>query len=222
MNEAVAPPPIMAMSENIEALAKALPQAQAAMGDVFKNANNPAFRSKYADLAAVVEAVLPALNANGFTLLQPSAFDGERVTVGTMLLHESGQWVRCDLSIPLGKRDAHGIGSAVTYGRRYGLQAMSGVAPEDDDGNAAARPSTAPQTLPETKRAEPAAPTLAGRAERLVATLKSVKTLKELDKAFVLGSGLCAELDAKDPERLAEIEALVAARRDELTEQVAA
>ena len=119
------PAAIMDMSAEIGEIAKALPKAQAAMGDVFKNANNPAFRSKYADLAA------------GISLLQPVAYDGERVNVGTMLLHESGQWVRCTLSLPVSKRDAHGIGSAVTYGKRYGLQSMSGVAPEDDDGNGA-------------------------------------------------------------------------------------
>lgn len=131
---------IMEMSDQIEALAKVLHKAQAAMGEVFKNANNPAFRSKYADLAAVVEAVVPALNQHGITLLQPVAFDGDRVKVGTVLLHESGQWVRCTMSVPLTKKDAHGVGSATTYGRRFGLQAMSGVAPIDDDGNAAAQP----------------------------------------------------------------------------------
>lgn len=132
-----APVSIMEMSAEIGEIAKALPKAQAAMGDVFKNANNPAFRSKYADLAAVIEAVLPALNKAGISLLQPVSFDGTSVMVGTMLLHESGQWVRCTLGLPISKRDAHGIGSAITYGKRYGLQSMSGVAPEDDDGNAA-------------------------------------------------------------------------------------
>lgn len=138
-DEAPAPPvvSIMETSAEIGEIAKALPKAQAAMGEVFKTAMNPAFRSKYADLASVIEAVVPALNANGITLLQPASFDGSSVSVATMLLHESGQWVRCTLAMPLAKRDAHGIGSATTYSRRYGLQAMSGVAPEDDDGNGA-------------------------------------------------------------------------------------
>ena len=135
--------PIVEMSDDISALAKALPKAQAAMGEVFKNATNPAFKSKYADLASVVDAVLPALNANGIALLQPAAgLRGDVVQVATMLLHESGQWLRCTMSVTLSKRDAHGIGSAVTYGRRFGLQSMSGVAPTDDDGNeAASQPS---------------------------------------------------------------------------------
>jgi hypothetical protein len=208
---------IMEMSDKIDAISKALPKAQASMGEVFKNANNPAFRAKYADLAAVVEAVLPALNANGITLLQPAAFDGVHVNVATMLLHESGQWVRCTLAIPLGKRDAHGVGSAVTYGRRFGLQAMSGVAPVDDDGNAAATKDSPPP--PEPKRAEPKPPTLADRADRLVTTLKGVKTAAELKKAYDLGAGLMAELDAKDPERFAEIQQLHDARDIELSER---
>jgi len=131
---------IMETSDDITAIAKVLPKAQADMGEVFKTANNPAFKSKYADLAAVVEAVVPALNKHGITLLQPISFDGDLVHVGTVLLHESGQWIRCVHSIPLSKRDAHGIGSATTYGRRQGLSAMAGVAPEDDDGNAASGP----------------------------------------------------------------------------------
>lgn len=136
--------PLIETSHNISELAKVLPQAQASMGDVFKNANNPAFRSKYADLAAVVEAVMPALNQHGIALLQPaSGLVGDVVKVTTMLLHESGQWVRCTTSVAVTKKDAHGVGSAITYGRRFGLQSMSGVAPTDDDGNAASAPKNA-------------------------------------------------------------------------------
>lgn len=219
MSEALAlsAPPIMEMSDDISALAKVLPKAQAAMGEVFKNANNPAFRSKYADLAAVVEAVLPALNANGIALLQPPGYDNGSgvVMVATMLLHESGQWLRCTLGVPLPKRDAHGIGSAVTYGRRFGLQAMSGVAPTDDDGNEAAKPAPG---RPEPKRLDPKPPTLADRADRFAATLKGVQTEAELHRAYGLGAGLCAELDAKAPERLVEINELYQSRQRDLTE----
>lgn len=213
------PTTIMEMSDQIDAIAKVLPKAQASMGEVFKTANNPAFRSKYADLSAVVEAVVPALNQHGISLLQPSSFNGEMVTVATMLLHESGQWVRCSLSVPLTKRDAHGVGSAVTYGRRFGLQAMSGVAPVDDDGNAAAHRGPPP----EAKRTEPAAPTLSDRADRLMATMRAVKSVSELDKAFTLASALCADLRANAPGKLAEIEALRAAREEEFAaERIAA
>lgn len=208
---------IMETSDQIDAIAKVLPKAQASMGAVFKNANNPAFKSKYADLAAVIEAVVPTLNQHGVTLLQPATFDGELVRVATMLLHESGQWVRCTLAAPLAKRDAQGIGSACTYLRRYGLQAMSGVAPEDDDGNAASQ-----KPAPQPQRQEPKAPTLTERADRLEATLKSVKTVSELDKAFNLAAALCAELSEKDPDRLAQIERLRAEREEEFASRIAA
>jgi hypothetical protein len=200
----------METSDDITAIAKVLPKAQADMGEVFKTANNPAFKSKYADLAAVVEAVVPALNKHGITLLQPISFDGDLVHVGTVLLHESGQWIRCVHSIPLSKRDAHGIGSATTYGRRQGLSAMAGVAPEDDDGNAA----SAKQPANESKPAKP--PTLAERAARLTATLQAVKTKADLERAYSLASALRAELDDKEPDILADLDRLFSARLDAL------
>lgn len=201
------PTPIFEMSQDISAIAKVLPKAQAAMGDVFKNANNPAFKSKYADLAAVVEAVVPALNANGISLLQPPGFDAGTgvVSVSTMLLHESGQWVRCTLGVPLAKRDAHGVGSAVTYGRRFGLQAMSGVAPTDDDGNAASAPGKAP----ESRHVEAQVPTLAERANRLERSMRDAKSHDEIVKAWGLAAKLRADLDRGDPERLVALEALL-------------
>lgn len=120
-------------------LAKAFVAAQKATEAVKKAATNPAFRSKYADLAEVVEAVVPALNANGVGVLQFPSYDGQRVHVATTFLHEGGSSVTGTLSMPLTKSDAQGVGSAITYARRYSLLAMAGAAPEDDDGNAAAR-----------------------------------------------------------------------------------
>ncbi len=203
---------IMETSDDIMAIAKVLPKAQADMGEVFKTANNPAFKSKYADLAAVVEAVVPALNKHGITLLQPISFDGDLVHVGTVLLHESGQWIRCVHSIPLSKRDAHGIGSATTYGRRQGLSAMAGVAPEDDDGNAA----SGPRQTPNEPKAAPKPPTLAERAGRLSTTLKTVKTQADLERGWQLAANLRAELDQREPDILADLNMLFTARLDAL------
>lgn len=126
-------------SDDIIEFAKAFAKAQAGMGDVLKSADNSHFKSKYADLGAVVEATLPALNSAGFSVLQPPSFDGEIVRVATLILHESGQWMRSTLALRPARADPHGVGSAITYARRYGLLAMCGVAPEDDDGNAASR-----------------------------------------------------------------------------------
>lgn len=142
----------MHRSESIKELAAALPKAQAAMKGAVKDAQNPHFRSKYADLTSVIEAVKPALNANGITFLQPVTFNEHGVCVETLLLHTSGEWISESLTIPVSKHDAQGVGSAISYGRRYGLQAICGVPAEDDDGNAAT--ATAPLSIAEKQRAD--------------------------------------------------------------------
>ena len=124
----------------------ALAAAQAQMGKAIKDANNPAFRSKYADLASVMDACLPALNANGVAVYQPTIDDETGRFVETILAHESGETIKCRVPLIVQKNDMQGYGSAVTYARRYGLMCMAGIAPEDDDGNAAAK--AAPQEAP--------------------------------------------------------------------------
>lgn len=200
-------------------LAKALVAAQKATEAVKKASTNTHFNNKYADLSVVVEAVVPALNEAGVAAIQSPAFDGEMVSVTTMLLHESGASLTSILNLRPSKLDPQGVGSAITYARRYALLAMTGAAPEDDDGNAASGPR---QERPEPKRADPKPPTLSERADRLVATMKAAQTSAELTKAMNLAAGLCGELDAKDPERLAEIDRLRTEREIELSERIAA
>ena len=129
----------MTKSESIKELAAALAKAQGAMKGALKDSANPFFKSKYADLASVVEAIRASFSANGLSYIQtvePS--DKDEVRVETTLLHASGEWISCGiLSLPVSKIDAQGYGSALTYARRYSLSAAVGVAPEDDDGNAA-------------------------------------------------------------------------------------
>ncbi len=117
----------------------ALAAAQAAMGPALKQAVNPAFKSKYADLASVMDACLPALTANGICVMQPTGEDEQGRFVKTILAHISGESVECRVPLIVSKNDMQGYGSAVTYARRYGLMSMAGIAPEDDDGNAAAK-----------------------------------------------------------------------------------
>lgn len=127
-------------SEAVDKIAPAYLQAQKNMGDVVKNASNPAFKSKYADLGAVIEAVLPAFNDAGIAVVQSpgaSYVDGIEVTVQVLLLHTSGQWMRSRLAMKPTKTDPQAAGSAITYARRYQLQSLAGVAPQDDDGNKA-------------------------------------------------------------------------------------
>lgn len=129
---------VMKHSDEINHIAPAWVKAQQALQKAAKDASNPAFRSKYADLPAVCDAAYPALHANGLAVMQDVATTEAGVEVTTRVLHTSGQWFEFGpITIPLSKRDAHGVGSGTTYGRRFGLSAAVGVVADDDDGNAA-------------------------------------------------------------------------------------
>jgi hypothetical protein len=121
-------------------LAKALVTAQAAMSHAAKDSKNPHFKSAYSSLASVIDAVRPALSANGLAFVQMLHTADGGVAVETVLIHESGEQLSCGtLFIPATKQDAQGYGSAITYAKRYGLQAALGIASEDDDGTAAVK-----------------------------------------------------------------------------------
>lgn len=127
----------MNKSESIAKLAEALSKAQGAMKNAIKDSNNPYFKSKYADLASVSDVCRPELAANGLSIIQlPTMRDGKMVLT-YMLLHSSGEYITEELEMTPVKSDPQGIGSAITYARRYSLAAITGVATEDDDGNAA-------------------------------------------------------------------------------------
>ena len=140
-------------SETIGAIAGALAKAQAEMKSAKKNQDNPYFKSVYADLASCYEACREPLTKNGIAVVQgiEDSTDGESVTLNTMLLHSSGEWLSSSLRMPLLKKDPQAVGSVITYARRYGLSAAIGLASEDDDAESAmARPvsSPAPKTQP--------------------------------------------------------------------------
>lgn len=136
----------MEANKNISA---AFVKAQKAFAPALKSSSNPHFKSKYADLAACVEAVIDALNSNGIALMQPAVLCDSGVTVETVFLHESGERISGGvLHVPAQKNDAQGYGSALTYARRYCLMAACGIAPEDDDGNAAAQAKPKAQSKP--------------------------------------------------------------------------
>lgn len=153
--------------------AKAFIAAQKGMEAVKKAASNPAFKTKYADLSEVVEAVVPALNASGVGVIQNAGFDGEWVSVATTMLHESGSSVTSVLRLKPVKTDPQGVGSAITYGRRYSLLAMSGAAPEDDDGNA----SSGPRQTQQQQQQRPQGPSAA--AQYAADQLRQAKTREE-------------------------------------------
>lgn len=148
----------------MKTIASAFVAAKRAFGPALKDKTNPAFRTKYADLGACLEAVEGPLLAQGIALYQETFEDATGVTVETVMLHESGESLRCGkLHVPASKQDPQGYGSALTYARRYSLMAACGIAPEDDDGNAATRPPA--------KAAEQPAQTLSRKQQDEVAAL---------------------------------------------------
>lgn len=121
-------------------IATALLKAQKEMSNPKKDATNPFFKSKYADLNAVREAVIPILNNNGITVLQPIIHKEGKNFVSTILLHESGESLESYTEIVYNKQnDAQAQGSGITYARRYGLQSFVCVGADDDDGNKASQ-----------------------------------------------------------------------------------
>lgn len=129
----------MKSSDQINELAAAMAKFQADLKPAIKGNTNPYFKSRYADLQACWDCCREALVKNGLSVVQGSReSNGEVVTVDTRLMHASGQWIESSLTMKPAKADPQGIGSAVTYARRYALSAILGiVADEDDDGNAA-------------------------------------------------------------------------------------
>lgn len=127
---------MMQHSEQINELAAALAKAQGEIQDAFKNAHNAHLKNNYADLGSVLKEVRAAFSKNGLSVTQFPSYDATNgvVTVTTMLLHSTGQWMRGEISAPCDKKTAQGVGSATTYCRRYALAAIAGIAQDDDDG----------------------------------------------------------------------------------------
>lgn len=140
----------------MKAIASALVKAQKGFGPALKASTNPHFRSKYADLAACVEAVIDSLNENGVMLMQVTHEAESGVMIETLFIHESGEQMSAGkLFMPATKFDAQGFGSALTYARRYSLMAACGIAPEDDDANSAVKTPTNRPALLSTPKDPP-------------------------------------------------------------------
>ena len=131
----------MNKSESIAELAKALCKAQSEMGGAVKDAKNPFFKSSYADLTSVIKAIKEPFNNNGLSLDLVGESDGiaigKVVGVQTILMHTSGQYIESEFYLPITKADPQAAGSAITYARRYSLQAIAGIPTADDDAEAA-------------------------------------------------------------------------------------
>jgi len=150
-------------SETLGALAAALAKAQGAMRPAKKDALNPHFKSKYADLASIWEVAREPLAANGLAVMQRVTNTDTAAIITTHMIHSSGEWVKDRCYWPVAQRTPQGIGSAITYGKRYALAALLGIAAEeDDDGNAA---SAHPAPESGARSAQRNASAKVGRAE---------------------------------------------------------
>ena len=185
-------------------IAAALAAAQAEMGRAIKDSNNPHFRSKYADLGSVMDACQPALNRHGIAIFQPPGEDEHGRYVATQFLHTSGEKLECRVPLIVQKNDMQGYGSAVTYARRYGLMCMAGVAPEDDDGNAAAAAAPRQQSKPAEKPAPKPANDAAQKATEYLSEAETLDDLAERWKSLPNSTrALAAVQQAKDAQKAA-------------------
>ena len=145
----------MQCSNEINELSAALAKAQGAMIGAHKGADNPFFKSRYSDLASVMEAIRKPFADNGLSFIQAPAFADGKVSITTRIMHSSGQWIESTLDVPVAKNDAQAVGSAISYGKRYALQSMAGVPSIDDDGEAAVnRQAPPPATISVDQAAE--------------------------------------------------------------------
>lgn len=145
----------MRKSESIGNIAKALSAAQGEMGPARKGAKNPFFKSNYADLSSVVDAIREPLAAHGIAYCQTiEPGEGGQITILTCLLHESGEWIESCLPIKPVKADPQGIGSAISYGKRYALQAIVCLPSSDDDAEGAMGRPRAQRPVPAPPKAQ--------------------------------------------------------------------
>jgi len=171
------------MSEQINELVTALAKAQAEMQNAPYNQTNPAFKSKYADLASIRDATIPSLTKHGLSLFQMTKLNGEGMSLVTRLAHSSGQWIESTYPLPIADRP-HVMGSAITYARRYSWAAICGIAAEaDDDGNEAQEGSKNGKSLPALPaRKSSAAAKRDGDWPRFEAALRDCQSAREVEK----------------------------------------
>lgn len=191
----------MRHSETIGEITSAMVKAQQNMANAKKGVNNPFFKSKYADFNEVRATVLPALNENGIAVFQTPGEQDGRIIVETVLAHESGEWIAGTVSLKASKDDPQGAGSAITYGRRYGLSALCSLGAEDDDAEGA------------TDRNKPESINI----DNLKKALNAKLSIKDVEQLYT-SSRARIEADAKKD----EIIQLFAARKESINKEFTA
>lgn len=178
----------MKKSESIKELATALNKAQAEMSGAKKSSKNPYFKSSYANLEEVINCVKEPFANNGLSYMQfPIASDGF-AGVETIIMHESGEWISGELLLKCAKNDPQGMGSAITYARRYGLQSAAGLPSEDDDGNYATAPAKPAYTPPAPQQHSPAPPAKPSKDQiNALVALAKIHKLQSSDMKKIMG-----------------------------------
>ena len=167
----------MKTSEQIDKLAEAMAKAQGELKPALKDSVNPAFRSKYADLTSVWDACRGPLTTQGLVVWQDVTTEPEGIAVTTRIAHTSGQWVEFGpLTVPLMKHDAHGVGSATSYAKRYALSAAVGVVSDDDDDGA--------QAVERAGRPPAATPEVTGERTKIAAVTSKTGTSPKTGKPW--------------------------------------
>jgi len=163
----------MYKSEDIKELATALCKAQSEMSGAKKKKDNPFFKSKYANLEEVIHCAKDALSDNGLSVAQFPVTADSSAGVTTLLMHESGQWIEDTLLLKCSKQDPQGMGSAITYARRYAYQSVLGIPSEDEDGQRASAPAKPTYKQP----AKPQGPSL----DKILEAFKAAPDLAALE-----------------------------------------
>ena len=173
----------MRHSETISKLAAALAAFQADIKDPMRSGENPHFRSRYVQIDGLLDAVRPVMAQHGLSFIQSTGGDGQAVSVTTMVMHTSGEWIETDaLVLKAVKADPQGAGSAITYGRRYSLSAALGVAwDDDDDGNAASgKPRVKAKKADNSLKAEAKESAIKSVMEQMIGLQIPVEMVKEI------------------------------------------
>jgi hypothetical protein len=183
----------------------ALCAAQASMGKVVKGATNPAFKSKYADLADVVAVVVPALTEQGIAMLHTVTRDEYGLNMRTALVHgESDTSIFCDVPLIVDRQNMQGMKSATTYAKRIGVESLTGIAPEDDDGNAAVQAALKGEVVDRRAKPEPMHP---DAAQVAIDSLTAADTLAALQAIWTdlppAVRGVAGVIAAKDARKAA-------------------
>lgn len=213
----------MKTSDTINELAAALAKAQSTMGNAAFNRVNPHFKSKFADLASVRDAITPALTANGISVAQMTSVADGVVTVHTRLMHASGQWIESQYPIINDPNKPQAMGSAYSYARRYSLSAICNIASEEDDDGNEAQNGRKPEPVERdvfglaqgTKGASPDRPAY----DKLAIGIRSAPTLKALTEWQKVNH---AEIDKLRPDWVDELRIEFQDRKNELTKLLAA